>query len=281
MSVRNSTTWTCERCQRPWTTKRVNGSPKQPCRSCKSAIRYRLTHDALPPREPSACQHCGVIIESPSRDQKWCSPACRDRAGRQAKRENATHLAECRLCSAPYFYTPGHDAQGWYCSRLCKGLHLGELSSIRMLSLGRRRANAEPKTCKVCDKSCLSSKRFCEEHKRLANGMSWLPCAMCGTSCMTYCSKRPACSEQCRALLSVRSKGMRRAKRKAILERDNWTCGICGESIDASEPVFSPRSATIDHIIPRARGGSDLAENLQAAHRECNLKKKDAVPQLF
>jgi 5-methylcytosine-specific restriction endonuclease McrA len=43
-------------------------------------------------------------------------------------------------------------------------------------------------------------------------------------------------------------------------------------------PVPHPRSATLDHVIPRAHGGSDHRDNLQLAHLECNQVKADALP---
>lgn len=36
-------------------------------------------------------------------------------------------------------------------------------------------------------------------------------------------------------------------------------------------------TATVDHIIPRALGGSDDRENLQLAHFGCNASKRHRV----
>jgi 5-methylcytosine-specific restriction endonuclease McrA len=35
---------------------------------------------------------------------------------------------------------------------------------------------------------------------------------------------------------------------------------------------------TIDHIVPLAVGGSDRLDNLQPAHRMCNVEKGDDLP---
>ena len=53
--------------------------------------------------------------------------------------------------------------------------------------------------------------------------------------------------------------------RKRILATQN-TCGICGHQVDFSLKSPHPMSATIDHIIPVAKGGhpSDIS-NLQLA----------------
>jgi 5-methylcytosine-specific restriction endonuclease McrA len=57
--------------------------------------------------------------------------------------------------------------------------------------------------------------------------------------------------------------------RKNILRRDSYKCGYCGRS---DLPL------TIDHIIPKARGGSDSWENLICACTVCNNRKGDRTP---
>ena len=54
--------------------------------------------------------------------------------------------------------------------------------------------------------------------------------------------------------------------RLKVLNRDAWTCTYCGES--ANE---------VDHVYPKSKGGEDTLDNLVAACRRCNIKKKDAV----
>lgn len=65
--------------------------------------------------------------------------------------------------------------------------------------------------------------------------------------------------------------------RKRILATQN-TCGICGHPVDFSLKSPHPMSATIDHIIPIAKGGhpSDI-DNLQLAHWTCNRQKSDKI----
>ena len=66
--------------------------------------------------------------------------------------------------------------------------------------------------------------------------------------------------------------------KKIILATQN-ICGICGQPVDKSLKYPHPMSATVDHIIPCAKGGSDDLENLQLAHRKCNRDKSDKMPQ--
>lgn len=53
------------------------------------------------------------------------------------------------------------------------------------------------------------------------------------------------------------------AKRLRVYKKSDYRCVRCGKAKDL----------TIDHIIPRALGGSDHEDNLQAMCAKCNSKK--------
>jgi 5-methylcytosine-specific restriction endonuclease McrA len=55
-------------------------------------------------------------------------------------------------------------------------------------------------------------------------------------------------------------------------------CAICGEPPRGRMPEHpSGDPLTADHIIPVSRGGSSTWDNLQAAHRSCNSRKRDRL----
>src|ERR1700742_4904296 len=58
----------------------------------------------------------------------------------------------------------------------------------------------------------------------------------------------------------------RALSRKNILLRDRNTCQYCGVLLSSSD-------LTLDHVIPRSRGGSSSWENLVACCHPCNRKK--------
>ena len=64
----------------------------------------------------------------------------------------------------------------------------------------------------------------------------------------------------------------RALSRKNILLRDRNTCQFCGEPFPASE-------LTLDHVLPRSRGGRSTWENLVACCYECNNRKGDRTPE--
>lgn len=61
---------------------------------------------------------------------------------------------------------------------------------------------------------------------------------------------------------------------RVLALRDGTNCGICGETVDLDRKHPDPFSPSVDHVIPRARGGTDEASNLQVAHLTCNQKKQ-------
>ena len=57
--------------------------------------------------------------------------------------------------------------------------------------------------------------------------------------------------------------------RKNILRRDNYTCQYCGTS---NNPL------TVDHVVPKSRGGKTNWTNIVVACKTCNLKKGNRTP---
>ncbi len=73
---------------------------------------------------------------------------------------------------------------------------------------------------------------------------------------------------------------IKREKRKAYeLRKTQWwkrklalgVCNWCGKN-------FSPKTLTMDHIIPVSRGGKSVKGNVTPACKECNTKKKQLLP---
>ncbi len=68
----------------------------------------------------------------------------------------------------------------------------------------------------------------------------------------------------------------RRIDPYVIAERDGWTCHLCGDSIDRERHYqgwINPEGASVDHVVPLSRGGSNDPANLKAAHWSCNVRR--------
>jgi 5-methylcytosine-specific restriction endonuclease McrA len=63
----------------------------------------------------------------------------------------------------------------------------------------------------------------------------------------------------------------RALSRKNILMRDRYTCQYCGASGSAT-------NLTLDHVIPRSRGGGSSWENLATCCHPCNNRKGNRTP---
>ncbi len=62
----------------------------------------------------------------------------------------------------------------------------------------------------------------------------------------------------------------RRMTRFEIFNRDHYTCQYCGKQT---------RQLTLDHVIPRYRGGQHTWENVVSACVACNRRKAGRTPQ--
>ncbi len=59
-----------------------------------------------------------------------------------------------------------------------------------------------------------------------------------------------------------------------VRERDNNTCKVCGLTLGEIRPDGSVvKSIHVDHIVPRASGGTNCDTNLRCACDKCNLGK--------
>ena len=54
--------------------------------------------------------------------------------------------------------------------------------------------------------------------------------------------------------------------RRAVFARDGSQCQYCGSDAES-----------IDHVVPRAKGGTHTWENVVAACRPCNVRKRDRL----
>ncbi len=59
--------------------------------------------------------------------------------------------------------------------------------------------------------------------------------------------------------------------RSNILARDNFQCQYCSTAL-------STREATLDHVLPRSRGGKTLWDNLVCCCASCNRRKGGRTP---
>jgi len=67
--------------------------------------------------------------------------------------------------------------------------------------------------------------------------------------------------------VSINKKHLKVSKNR-IYRRDNFECVYCG----------SKKSLTIDHVIPKSKGGDNSWHNMVTCCNQCNFKKADRTP---
>lgn len=82
-----------------------------------------------------------------------------------------------------------------------------------------------------------------------------------------------------RRYINVPRRGMRWSRR-AVLQRDDYTCAYCGIKPGAKQRgrILSKRSLTVDHILPVSRGGKNTWSNTVCACPVCNQRKGNRTP---
>jgi 5-methylcytosine-specific restriction endonuclease McrA len=62
----------------------------------------------------------------------------------------------------------------------------------------------------------------------------------------------------------------RKITRRAVFARDRWTCQYCGGVRG---------TLTLDHVVPRSRGGPSTWDNIVTCCAPCNRRKGDRLPK--
>jgi 5-methylcytosine-specific restriction endonuclease McrA len=62
----------------------------------------------------------------------------------------------------------------------------------------------------------------------------------------------------------------RKITRRAVFARDRWTCQYCGHERG---------NLTVDHVVPRSKGGQSTWENIVTCCAPCNRRKGDRMPR--
>ncbi len=61
----------------------------------------------------------------------------------------------------------------------------------------------------------------------------------------------------------------RKISRRVLFARDEWRCQYCG----------TVGKLTLDHVVPRSRGGDSVWENVVTSCAPCNMRKGDRLPE--
>lgn len=197
------------------------------------------------------CKYCGKSFQG--RKKMYCSKECCRAADRDRKRDNYVWITpraeKCLQCGKSI---PGRRAK--FCSRECGTLY------NRIKSGATHHSEILTKTCPIC-----------------------------GKTFETWKSQKLTCSERCSKIRRWRigdNQGIifdYGISLQKVADRDNNICQICGKPVDwndwsgkkSSGFIAGDNYPSIDHIVPRSKGGLHKWDNVQLAHKKCNSLKSN------
>lgn len=226
------------------------------------------------------CAHCKKPFQPSKVGALYCSKRCKLAAWKAANPDRASR----RVIHPPTDVLPFVQTRCAYFAGYCQGC--GVASAMRRswtlcsaCIAGRRKLTVE------------SNRPLSEAKHRAAgsvvqcDGCGLLFCPLFGFSChSSLCS--PCAEVRRRAAADQGKSNVLRAKRagvpyryfneRKVLERDGWTCQLCGIPTPAEARGSTRRDAPeFDHCIPLALGGPHIPENGQCLCRMCNSLKSD------
>ncbi len=238
--------------------------------------------------EERTCPVCGGQVVGRS-DKIYCSKKCLKCAFRIRRSAETSSRAEelsktvgaCEECGC---------AMTLAVPRACGGFTKRRFCSTRCRERAKQRRHRKTETYSKYYRSRVDSGKWADANRRARarrRKYETILCPYCGIEFRKVAgSNRVICgSVECERASDLDRVHERHARlhnvtvehfsRTAVFERDDWTCRICGEPIDRGAPPKSPMSASLDHVVPLAKGGEHSMRNTQCAHLRCNMIKSD------
>jgi HNH endonuclease len=232
----------------------------RPWRRCRrvDALSYRI-----------ACGHCGISVEKRQRNALYCSRRCNRASFRQKhpEKESTYRARERDARQAVPKFTPLHYCRCIQCQRTFIAPRTRKRCAECVKALAR--ANARARSVRqhiVSMHRCKQCGSAFDQHYGIRRR----------TFCSAQCAKRFSRSQAGRNVQRAKHAGVERKyfNELRIFERDGWRCRLCGCATPRRlRGRHKPNSPELDHVIPLARGGPHLPENVQCVCRKCNSAK--------
>lgn len=205
------------------------------------------------------CSECNNNVQKPNsgRYAFTCSPACRRIRENRLRKEPTNYQKKCSECEKPFI---AKDVREEYCSKECKAYRYSLRLKEKRAEEKRQRADFVEQACHYCNQPVwkLATRGGIVSH--------------------------PICKDAARRDWNRQKNSKRRkysyisqSKFMEISVRDEWKCHLCGELVDDSLPRLAKMGASLDHVIPLSKGGTDHPENLKLAHFICNVRKGNRI----
>ena len=168
-----------------------------------------------------------------------------------------------------------------------------KVASIRKKQLAKLRAEEQREE----RKNQREEQKHVDSMIKSLNKLEWKDCEYCGRKYLTAIKTSKTCSDLCRRKRANRIKENKKEFKginivdksitlKKLAVRDDNTCYLCGELVDWNDCkvidgnfVVGRKYPSIEHIIPRSKGGNHTWDNVKLAHMICNSVKNDKYPR--
>ena len=217
----------------------------------------------------STCKACDSEFLAKTKRKKYCSDKCR-----YAHRYATRVRVPCAECGGATGYYPEHNVEDPLCRKCYSSVY--SHGTVRGYYKGCR-----------CDDCREANNAYNREWRKQAVARGWEPatrkakrltCDWCGTliRSRTGASDGLVLCKPHRDSVNTWGGGwICRDIRESIYKRDQWECQICFESTSSRYTVGDHWAPTLDHIVPRSKGGSDDPSNLRLVHSWCNSLRGD------
>lgn len=188
----------------------------------------------------------------------------------------------CQECGIQ-FQRHGRGPEPTYCSYKCR-----QAKYIRRIAQEKREATARRREERTKERT-----RYCPICGKAFVSKPYQPQIYCSRSCRqkanpsgsqfqkTLPDEERTIRDRARCARRRAIERTRRIDRRAIFERDEWVCKLCGQPVDPNLKYPNRESASLDHIKPLALGGKHEEQNVQLAHFKCNSRKSARRDYLY
>lgn len=225
-------------------------------------------------QDATRCAHCHQEFQPPHVGAIYCTKRCKLAAWKAANQERFKALPsnQPKVCA--------------YMAKHCDGCGAAWGSRRDWQLCPTCRADRERQAAR------LAARAWGEAQHRAAARV--LRCDECGGAYCPLYGAKPSRVPLCAPCAAVRGRrwkndggsNVQRAKRagveyryfneRKVLERDRWTCQLCGiPTPKEARGSIRPDAPEFDHCIPLAMGGPHVPENGQCLCRKCNGEKAD------
>lgn len=252
--------------------------PDIPCTGGCGALMWRSRSTSLNPmcrpcrkaKAPAACRECARPVSARGLCSTHYSLWWREVDENRVERS-------CVRCLVPFMARRDNvrAGRGTYCSRTCAGLSGTDVRAgnpAGTATAGRKRPARKSESRKRAERRARAAAKGSSGGNRVWVQGACLVCAAQFAPSPGLASRY--CSTACR-LVSRSSKWVDYEVRAEIYERDGFRCCLCEVAVLRRWDQHDPRSATLDHIVPRSRGGSDEPSNLRLLCAGCNSLRGD------